>query len=73
MGLAGAGVNIVDSLYRRYGNVNELIDTLLVTGQLSGFIDKLQTYEEEDMKWEIWLHKAVGKTYREFWGEGYGR
>lgn len=57
-------------LYQRYANPMELLDGMLVTGQLHRFVSKIvdiyNEEREEKANWEYWLHKDWERSWADF-------
>ena len=60
----------MDLLFTRYASPFLLLDQLILTNSLSGYIDELFTIiseeKQEQTMWEFFLHKIYGKTWKEF-------
>lgn len=59
-----------DLLYQRYGNPLELLQQMVETGQLAGFITELVQIRNEELQektmWEYYLHRVYDMTFDEF-------
>lgn len=60
----------MDLLFTRYASPFLLLDQLILTNSLSGYIDDLFTIiseeKQEQTMWEFFLHKVYDKTWKEF-------
>ena len=60
----------MDLLFTRYASPFLLLDQLILTNSLSGYIDELFTIiseeKQEQTMWEFFLHKVYDKTWKEF-------
>ena len=60
----------MDLLFTRYASPFLLVDELILTNSLSGYIDELFTIiseeKQEQTMWEFFLHKVYDKTWKEF-------
>ena len=60
----------MDLLFTRYASPFLLLDQLILTNSLSGYIDDLFTIiseeKQEQTMWEFCLHKVYDKTWKEF-------
>lgn len=60
----------MDLLFTRYASPFLLLDQLILTDSLSGYIDDLFTIiseeKQEQTMWEFFLHKVYDKTWKEF-------
>ena len=60
----------MDLLFSRYASPFVLLDTLILTGSTSDFIDDMFKFinkeKEEQMLWEFFLHKVYEKSWKEF-------
>ena len=60
----------MDLLFTRYASPFLLLDQLILTDSLSGYIDELFTIiseeKQEQTMWEFFLHKVYDKTWKEF-------
>ena len=60
----------MDLLFTRYASPFLLLDQLILTNSLSGYIDDLFTIiseeKQEQNMWEFFLHKVYDKTWKEF-------
>ena len=60
----------MDLLFTRYASPFLLLDQLILTDSLSGYIDDLFTIiseeKQEQTKWEFFLHKVFDKSWKEF-------
>ena len=60
----------MDLLFTRYASPFLLLDQLILTDSLSGYIDDLFTIiseeKQEQTMWEFFLHKVYNKTWKEF-------
>ena len=60
----------MDLLFKRYASPFILLDELILTKSLSAYIDDLFKFigeeKEEQTKWEFFLHKTYGKSWKEF-------
>ena len=63
----------MDLLFTRYASPFLLLDQLILTNSLSGYIDDLFTIiseeKQEQTMWEFFLHKVYDKTWKEFCDE----
>ena len=59
----------MDLLFTRYASPFLLLDQLILTNSLSGYIDDLFTIiseeKQEQTMWEFFLHKVYDKTWKE--------
>ena len=55
----------MDLLFKRYANPFLLLDTVIPAGFLDFVVDFLNIYDEE-MVWEVWLHKDIDKSFNDF-------
>lgn len=57
-------------LYQRYANPLELLDGMLMAGQMHGFVSKIIDMYNDEMEektnWEYWLHKDWERSWPEF-------
>ena len=57
-------------LYQRYANPMELLDNMLITGQLYRFVSEIIKTVNEELEekalWEFWLHKDWERSWPEF-------
>ena len=57
-------------LYQRYANPMELLDNMLMTGQLYRFVSEIVKTVNEELEekalWEFWLHKDWERSWPEF-------
>ena len=60
----------MDLLFTRYASPFLLLDQLILTNSLSGYIDELfaiiSEEKQEQTMWEFFLHKVYDKTWKEF-------
>ena len=63
----------MDLLFTRYASPFLLLDQLILTNSLSGYIDDLFTIiseeKQEQTMWEFFLHKIYDRTWKEFCDE----
>lgn len=56
----------MDLLFKRYASPYFLIDEMLAAGKLQEFITHLLSEEQEELRWEYWLHKVHDLSYDEY-------
>lgn len=56
----------MDLLFKRYANPFMLLDGYIQTGRFCEFIHSFVEQNNEDDRWEFFLHKVFGMTYEEF-------
>lgn len=56
----------MDLLFKRYASPFSIIDEMLFMGKMQEFINHLFEEEQEDLRWEVWLHKIQGMSYDEY-------
>ena len=60
----------MDLLFTRYASPFLLLDQLILTNSLSGYIDELFTIiseeKQEQTMWEFFLHKVYDKSWKDF-------
>ena len=56
----------MDLLFKRYADPFSLTDGYIQTGRFCEFIDALYGWQNEDDKWDYFLHKVWDKSYTEF-------
>ena len=60
----------MDLLFTRYASPFVLLDNLIANNSLSDFIDDFFKFineeQQEDTKWQFFLHKVFGKSWKEF-------
>ena len=63
----------MDLLFKRYASPFLLLDQLILTNALNSFIDDLFKFmgeeNQEQTKWEFFLHKIYDKSWKEFCNE----
>ena len=53
-------------VFKRYASPFLLLNSVVVDGDLSGFIHDLMDIVQEEYQWEFYLHKIIGMSYDEF-------
>ena len=57
-------------MYKRYANPMELLDNMLMTGQLYRFVSEIIKTVNEELEektlWEFWLHKDWERSWSDF-------
>lgn len=60
----------MDLLFKRYASPFVLLDNFIAMGSLSDFIDDFFKFineeQQEDTKWQFFLHKVFNKSWKEF-------
>ena len=60
----------MDLLFKRYASPFVLLDNFIAMGSLSDFIDDFFKFineeQQEDTKWQFFLHKVFDKSWKEF-------
>lgn len=60
----------MDQLFKRYAGPFILLDNLIQTGSLSGFIDDMFKFINEETQertqWEFFLHKIYNESWNDF-------
>lgn len=56
----------MDCLFAKYGSPFLFIDGMIQTHRLSEFVDEFLKIENEDRKWEFYLHKVYDKSFEEW-------
>ena len=60
----------MDLRFKRYASPFVLLDNFIAMGSLSDFIDDFFKFineeQQEDTKWQFFLHKVFGKSWKEF-------
>ena len=56
----------MDLVFHRYANPFLLLNGMIQTGSLSGFIDVFMKQQTEEQEWEYYLHKVFDKSFNEF-------
>lgn len=56
----------MDLLFKRYASPFLLVDPYIRTHRFTEFITEFLELREEDLMWEIWLHKIEDKSFEEF-------
>ena len=60
----------MDLLFQRYASPFTLLNELILMKSLSTYIDDLFVFigeeKQEQTKWEFFLHKVFGKSWKEF-------
>lgn len=56
----------MDLLFKRYASPFLLIEEMIRMGQLSEFVSKVISKNNEDIQWEFWLHKVYDKSFEEY-------
>lgn len=56
----------MDLLFSRYANPFLLLDSVLMSGGLSDFIVNFWELHDEEVTWQVWLHKVHDKSFDDF-------
>ena len=56
----------MDLLFKRYASPFLLLDEMARTEHLTEFIKKFVDKENEDLQWEVWLHKVWDMSFEEY-------
>lgn len=56
----------MDLLFSRYANPFLLLDSVLMSGGLSDFIVDFWELHDEEVTWQVWLHKVHDKSFDDF-------
>ena len=56
----------MDLLFKRYASPFLLLDEMAKTEQLTEFIRTVINKENEDLQWEVWLHKVWDMGFEEY-------
>lgn len=56
----------MDLLFKRYADPFTLLSAYIQTSRFCEFIRTFSDQVEEDIRWEIYLHKVWDKSYSEF-------
>ena len=56
----------MDLLFKRYADPFSLVDGYIQTGRFCEFIGAFIAQQNEDDRWEFFLHKVWDKTYKDF-------
>lgn len=56
----------MDLLFSRYVNPFLLLDSVLMSGGLSDFIVDFWELHDEEVTWQVWLHKVHDKSFDDF-------
>ncbi len=56
----------MDLLFKRYANPFAIMDEMLSVGKMTDFIIHLVRQEQEEMQWDVWLHKIEGLGFEEY-------
>ncbi len=56
----------MDLLFKRYADPFSLLDAYIQTSRFMEFIVTFNDQIEEDIRWDVYLHKVWDKSYTEF-------
>lgn len=56
----------MDLLFSRYANPFLLLDSVLMSRGLSDFIIDFWELHDEEVTWQVWLHKVHDKSFDDF-------
>jgi len=56
----------MDLLFKRYASPFLLLDTYIEQGRLLDFVIELFNIRNEEMTWDVWLHKVYDQSFEDF-------
>lgn len=56
----------MDLLFHRYASPFLLLDTYIEQGRLFDFIIEFFNIRNDEMTWDVWLHKIYDQSYEDF-------
>lgn len=57
----------MDLLFKRYASPYLIVDEMIVMCQFSKFVESLVEFDEDDKKWEYYIHRVVdGQSFKDW-------
>ena len=56
----------MDLLFHRYASPFLLLDTYIEQGRLFDFVIEFFNIRNDEMTWDVWLHKVYDQSFEEF-------
>lgn len=56
----------MDLLFKRYASPFLLLDNYILSGMFYEFIIDFMDRQNEDLIWDVWIHKIFDKTFDDF-------
>lgn len=56
----------MDLLFKRYASPFLLLERYIRAGRFSEFVNEFMSIQNEEMIWEVWLHRVFDMTFDEF-------